>query len=49
VAAIDGGHDPLVSGDQGWRSTAMIEAAERSAATGQAVRLADLDGAPDRR
>lgn len=46
VAAIDGGHDALVSGDEGWRSTAMIEAAERSATTGQAVRLASLDGAP---
>lgn len=46
VAAIEGGHDPLVSGEEGRRTTAMLEAAERSAATGQAVRLADLDGAP---
>ncbi len=46
VAAIEGDHDPLVSGDQGWRTTAMIEAAERSAVTGQAVWLADLHNAP---
>lgn len=42
VDAITGEHDPLVSGDEGRHTTAMLEAAERSAVSGQAVRLADL-------
>ena len=46
VAAIEEDRDPSVSGDDGWRSVAMIEAAERSALSGQAVLLADLPGAP---
>ena len=46
VTAIDEDRDPMVSGDEGWRTTAMLEAAERSAVTGQAVLLADLTGAP---
>ncbi|MBA3235068.1 MAG: Gfo/Idh/MocA family oxidoreductase [Chloroflexi bacterium] len=45
VAAVVEGHDPLVSGDEGLRTVAMLEAAERSAVTGGAVLLADLDGA----
>ena len=39
VAAALDGHDPLVSGDEGRRTTAMLDAAEVSARTGQAVRL----------
>ena len=34
VGAIVEGHDPLVSGDEGRRTTAMLDAAERSAASG---------------
>jgi predicted dehydrogenase len=34
VAAIVEGRDPLVSGDEGRRTTAMLDAAERSAASG---------------
>ena len=41
VAAIDEGHDPLVSGEEGRRTTAMLDAAERSAVTDQAVRVAE--------
>jgi UDP-N-acetyl-2-amino-2-deoxyglucuronate dehydrogenase len=37
VAAVRGGHDPLVSGDEGRRTTAMLTAAEESARTGAAV------------
>lgn len=40
IAAIESGRDPLVSGDEGRRTTAMLEAAERSAATNQAVEVA---------
>jgi len=40
VEAIKDGHDPLVSGEEGRRTTAMLDAAERSAATGQAVKVA---------
>ena len=39
VAAIQDGHDPLVSGDEGRRTTAMLTAAEESARTGAAVEL----------
>lgn len=39
VAAIAEGRDPLVSGEDGRRTVAMLEAAERSAATGQAVSI----------
>ena len=42
VGAIEDGHDLLVSGDEGRNTTAMLEAAEQSAVTGQAVRVADL-------
>lgn len=42
IGAIEDGHDPLVSGDEGRNTTAMLEAAEQSAVTGQAVRVADL-------
>jgi predicted dehydrogenase len=40
VAAIHDGRDPLVSGEEGRRTTAMLEAAERSAVTSEAVRVA---------
>ena len=40
VAAINDGHDPLVSGDEGRRTIAMLEAAEQSAVSGEAVRVA---------
>jgi UDP-N-acetyl-2-amino-2-deoxyglucuronate dehydrogenase len=39
VAAVRDGHDPLVSGDEGRRTTAMLTAAEESARTGAAVTL----------
>ena len=39
VAAVRDGHDPLVSGDEGRRTTAMLTAAEESARTGAAVAL----------
>jgi hypothetical protein len=39
VAAVRGGHDPLVSGEEGRRTTAMLTAAEVSARTGNAVTL----------
>ncbi len=39
VAAVREGHDPLVSGDEGRRTTAMLTAAEESARTGAAVTL----------
>jgi predicted dehydrogenase len=37
VAAVDGGYEPLVSGEEGMRTTAMLEAAESSAASAAAV------------
>jgi predicted dehydrogenase len=40
VAAIHDGHNPLISGEEGRRTTAMLEAAERSAVTNEAVRVA---------
>jgi predicted dehydrogenase len=43
IEAIAEGRDPAVSGRQGALTTSMLEAAERSAATGQSVRL-PLDG-----
>lgn len=39
MRAIADGSDPFVSGRQGALTTSMLEAAERSAATGQSVRL----------
>lgn len=39
VAAVHGGHDPLVSGDEGRRTTAMLTAAEGSARSGAAIEL----------
>jgi predicted dehydrogenase len=39
IDAIAQGRDPAVSGRQGALTTSMLEAAERSAATGQSVRL----------
>jgi predicted dehydrogenase len=39
VAAAHDGHDPLVSGDEGRRTTAMLTSAEESARTGAAVTL----------
>jgi predicted dehydrogenase len=39
VAAVRDGHDPLVSGEEGRRTTAMLTAAEKSARTGAAVTL----------
>ena len=39
VAAVSDGHDPLVSGEEGRRTTAMLTAAEVSARTGAAVDL----------
>ena len=39
IAAIHGGTDPSVSGRQGALTTSMLEAAERSAASGESVRL----------
>lgn len=43
IDAIADGRDPVVSGRQGALTTSMLEAAERSADTGQSVRL-PLDG-----
>jgi predicted dehydrogenase len=40
IAAIAEGRDPQVSGRQGANTTSWLEAAERSAATGESVRLA---------
>jgi predicted dehydrogenase len=40
VAAIADDHDPLVSGAEGRNTVAMLEAAERSAASGQAEAVA---------
>ena len=42
VAAIVDRHDPLVSGDEGLKTVAMLEAAERSARSGGPVALADV-------
>jgi predicted dehydrogenase len=39
VGAAQAGKDPLVSGDEGLRTTAMLDAAERSARSGEAVVL----------
>lgn len=39
IRAIADGTDPFVSGRQGALTTSMLEAAERSAATGESVRL----------
>lgn len=39
VAAAHDSHDPLVSGDEGRRTTAMLTAAETSARTGTAIEL----------
>lgn len=39
LAAIRDGRDPLVSGDEGRRTTAMLTAAEASARSGTAVRV----------
>ncbi|MEP6637733.1 MAG: Gfo/Idh/MocA family oxidoreductase [Chloroflexota bacterium] len=39
IAAIADGRDPQVSGRQGANTTSWLEAAERSAATGESVRL----------
>jgi predicted dehydrogenase len=40
TSAIAEGRDPSVSGREGARTTSMLEAAERSAASGEVVRLA---------
>ncbi len=40
VAAIVDGHDPLVSGEEGRSTTAMLDAAERSAASGTSAAVA---------
>jgi predicted dehydrogenase len=40
VASARDGRDPLVSGEEGRRTTAMLDAAEVSARTGRAVHLA---------
>jgi phthalate 4,5-cis-dihydrodiol dehydrogenase len=37
VGAVRDGRDPLVSGEEGLRTTAMLEAAEESASSGQAT------------
>jgi predicted dehydrogenase len=39
VAAVRDGHDPLVSGEEGRRTTAMLTAAEASARSGAAITL----------
>ena len=39
IGAIREGHDPLVSGQEGAATTELLEAAERSAASGEVVRL----------
>jgi predicted dehydrogenase len=39
VAAIRDGRDPLVSGREGAATTELLEATERSAASGEVVRL----------
>ena len=40
VDAIVEGHDPLVSGEEGRRTTAMLDAVERSAASGTSAAVA---------
>jgi predicted dehydrogenase len=45
IAAIAESRDPFVSGRQGARTTSWLEAAERSAETGQSVRLSLSDRA----
>ena len=40
VAAIADGHDPLVSGEEGRNTTAMLDAVERSAASGTSAAVA---------
>jgi predicted dehydrogenase len=40
VAAIANGREPLVSGDEGRNTTAMLDAAERSAASGTSAAVA---------
>ena len=45
MAAIAEGRDPFVSGRQGAQTTSWLEAAERSAETGQSVRLSLSDRA----
>jgi UDP-N-acetyl-2-amino-2-deoxyglucuronate dehydrogenase len=39
VVAAREGREPLVNGEEGRRTTAMVTAAETSARTGQAVQL----------
>ncbi len=46
IAAIREGRDPFISGRQGAATTSWLEAAERSAATGQSVRLPLVPDAP---
>ena len=46
LAAIRDGRDPLVSGEEGLRTTAMIEAAERSAVAHEAVAVTTGEGVP---
>jgi predicted dehydrogenase len=43
LVAVREGHDPLVSGSEGQRTTAMLAAAEQSARSGHALRLAEDD------
>jgi hypothetical protein len=43
LVAVRDGHDPLVSGAEGQRTTAMLAAAEESARSGHACRLAKDD------
>jgi predicted dehydrogenase len=45
IAAIAESRDPFVSGRQGAKTTSWLEAAERSAETGQSVRLSLSDRA----
>jgi predicted dehydrogenase len=46
VAAIRDGRDPWVSGREGLRTTALLEAADRSAATGRSMRFDDAGPHP---
>lgn len=44
--AVDAGRDPLVSGEEGVATVAMIDAAERSAVSGQAEAVVARDAVP---
>jgi predicted dehydrogenase len=44
VTAVQDGHEPLISGEEGRRTTVMLTAAERSSTAGAAVSLEAPEG-----